>query len=359
MINLENYEIYIIDYLDGKLNSHEVDELLAFLDLHPSIKDDFYAIAHSNVKILDKSEVYPDKEKLKRNYKGAINKQNITEFLILNLENELNPLQKKDLENFIEFFPETKKELIAFEKTKLIGDTSIHFPSKETLYRKEISMYFYFNRIAIAAILILAFGFAINFYNKENNNSTNTEIALAKPDNKSNEIQPSIEVESKVKPLSTAKNNDKAQKEINTKSTIKLEPKIEGVDRIERQTLQPLELKLASTINTPTNKIRLAQGSIYLNMPIANSIENKTEQQNSFLSPKELLFARIKNVAKKSIQTDNPEENEKELRGSDLTALLVTGINELTGAEIKIINNDNSKGIALGNNESIEVGRGK
>ena len=71
------------------------------------------------------------------------------------------------------------------------------------------------------------------------------------------------------------------------------------------------------------------------------------------------MFTKIKNVAKKSIQTDNPEENEKELRGSDLTALLVTGINELTGAEIKIINNDNSKGIALGNNESIEVGRGK
>jgi len=109
MINLENYEIYIIDYLDGKLSVLEVDNLLAFLDLHPSIKEDFYAIAHSTIKELDIPETYPDKEKLKKNYIGKINNQNITEYLILNLENELNPSQKKTLKTLLNFFLKPKK----------------------------------------------------------------------------------------------------------------------------------------------------------------------------------------------------------------------------------------------------------
>ncbi len=361
MINLENYEIYIIDYLDGKLSVLEVDNLLAFLDLHPSIKEDFYAIAHSTIKELDIPETYPDKEKLKKNYIGKINNQNITEYLILNLENELNPLQKKDIENFIEFFPETKNELIAFEKTKLRADASIHFPSKETLYRKEIWMYYYFNRIAIAAILVIAIGFAFNFYTKENNNSNNTKIALAKYDNKSKKIKSSTLVNSKLKTLSTTKNNNKAQNEFIAKSTIKFETKIEGVDRIKRQILPPLELKLASIIAASNNKIELAKSSIAINipMPIKLTIENETEEQNNFLSPKELLYSKIKNIANKSIQSNSTEENESSVNGSDLAALVLTGINEIAGTELKIIDNDNSKGIALGNNESFEVGKGK
>ena len=361
MINLENYEIYIIDYLDGNLTSLEVDNLLAFLDLHPSIKDDFYAISQSTLSRLKSLDSYPEKEKLKKNYQGEINKNNISEFLVSKLENNLNPLQEKDLDNYFLFFPEVKNELEIFKKTKLIADLSLKFPLKDSLYRKEISMYYYYNRIAIAAIIILAIGFAFKFYDNENKNSNSTEIALAKYHNTSKEIKPSIEVESKVKILSTVKNDDIAQEKFNAKSTIKFEPKIERATRIERQILPTLEMKFASIIFTPSNKIELAKGSdaINITMPIKNTIENETEQQNNFLSPKELLFTKIKNVAKKSIQTDNPEENEKELSGSDLTALLVTGINELTGAEIKIINNDNSKGIALGNNESIEVGRGK
>ena len=72
-----------------------------------------------------------------------------------------------------------------------------------------------------------------------------------------------------------------------------------------------------------------------------------------------MLYSKIKNIANKSIQSNSIVENEATVNGSDLAALVLTGINEIAGTELKIIDNDNSKGIALGNNESFEVTKGK
>ena len=358
MINLENYEIYIIDYLDGKLSSTEVDKLLAFLDLHPSIKDDFYAISHANFQEIDKSEIYPNKELLKKNYCGEINKKNISEYLIGKIENNLGAAKEKELDNYILFFPEVKNELDFFEKTKLKAELSIKFPLKESLYRKEISLYFYFNRIAIAAIIILAIGFAFNLYNRENYKVNNAQLALTKPINKIKENQILTAVENSTSPLSNLK---KSSVKENNKSPINHQSQIEVITRAERQNLSKLKSQIANNIESQINNIELAQRSVYLSNPDSKKY-NKLEiieKQNNYLSPKELLFAKIKNIAKKSIQTNSTKENEIELSGSDLAALLITGINGIAGTEIKIIDNEDSRGIALGNNESYEVSRGK
>ena len=40
LININNYEIYFMDYLDGNLNPDQESELMAFLSLHPDKKQE-------------------------------------------------------------------------------------------------------------------------------------------------------------------------------------------------------------------------------------------------------------------------------------------------------------------------------
>lgn len=40
-INKSNYEIFIIDYMDGKLSADEAAELFEFMDKHDDVKKEF------------------------------------------------------------------------------------------------------------------------------------------------------------------------------------------------------------------------------------------------------------------------------------------------------------------------------
>lgn len=63
-INRLNYEIYLIDYLDGKLTTSQVDELLLFLDQNPDIKEEFEGM--EDAVLVAETSVYPNKTSLKK-----------------------------------------------------------------------------------------------------------------------------------------------------------------------------------------------------------------------------------------------------------------------------------------------------
>jgi hypothetical protein len=362
MINLENYEVYIIDYLDGKLTSSEVDELLLFLDLHPTIKDDFYAISQANLQVIDNCETYPDKEKLKKVYEGDINQNNISDFLISKIENNLNQNQTKELENYISFFPEAKKELIFFENTRVKPNLALKFPDKDLLYKKEISIVFYLNRISIAALILIAIGFAFSLFRAEKNNSSTLQIATSAESKKLNNkgsLSKSIKSTSSFSEVKTEVFSAKP-KSINAKiKNSNTLPFLNKSNRILRQNFSIIESQIAYEIVVPINIADFVplKDQENLSIPSLNKTDEQVQEQNNFMSPQELLFASIKSVARKSKQTNNSKDNNYKLSGSDLAAIVATGINEIAGTEIKIIDNEDSKGIAFGNNESYELGK--
>ena len=40
-ININNYEVYVIDFIDGMLNEIDTANLLIFLDQNPALKEEF------------------------------------------------------------------------------------------------------------------------------------------------------------------------------------------------------------------------------------------------------------------------------------------------------------------------------
>jgi len=69
-INEMNYEIYAIDYAEGRLTGAEAAAMDAFMSLHPELSDEIKEIAAVAVPL--EPAVYSDKESLKRKKRGIV-----------------------------------------------------------------------------------------------------------------------------------------------------------------------------------------------------------------------------------------------------------------------------------------------
>ena len=64
-INLNNYEIYFIDFFDGNLNAQGESELMLFLDSYPELKEEFESF--ENINLEQEEIIFSEKTSLKKN----------------------------------------------------------------------------------------------------------------------------------------------------------------------------------------------------------------------------------------------------------------------------------------------------
>lgn len=243
-INLHNYEAFLLDYFDGNLNTDDLVELKTFALLNPQLNIDFYAdelpsFKASSLNFENKTSLFKTPEDIYNeellNYiEGNLSKQDKLNFelklttntplakevelykktnlkfikqnltlnksnllktendLILNnialnyIENNLTEIEKINFETELKTNIVLQTEVTQLQKTKLITDSSVIYPTKNELkkHAKVIAL-FNFNTIsAIAAglLLLISLGFVLNFYfNSTTNNPT--KIAV-NPNNK-------------------------------------------------------------------------------------------------------------------------------------------------------------------------------
>jgi len=157
-INHTNYEIFIIDYLDDKLDALQTAELLLFLENNPEIKEEFEGLKDVHLAPAP-NETYGFKELLIQPADlEAVNISidNYSHYFIASIENDLTSDGQKAVSKFISEHPELKKEYSLFASTKLIPDKKIKFPNAEGIRRKSKSIYLrYYFATGIAASLLL------------------------------------------------------------------------------------------------------------------------------------------------------------------------------------------------------------
>ena len=134
-INMENYEIYLMDYFDGQLSEDEVDALMLFLESHPEIKSEMDGFEEIR---MTPEEVHLDYNILKKNPiekpETFINTENAEEYFIAYLEGDLNDSQKEELRVFVEEEIELKKEFEFTQRLTLQPNINIEYKDKEMLY---------------------------------------------------------------------------------------------------------------------------------------------------------------------------------------------------------------------------------
>ncbi len=158
-ITRENYEAYIIDYLDGKLNPIQSAELMHFLSQNPDLEEEFNEF--ENIKISASQEMKLNKDELRRDFSDIkqINDENFDEFCIANFEGDLNDQDESRLKEYLKKHPEKQKDFDLYSKIHLSPDYSIKYSEKNSIRkispfirRKNLLLYV---TSAAAAILLL------------------------------------------------------------------------------------------------------------------------------------------------------------------------------------------------------------
>ncbi len=139
-INMENFEVFLMDYFDGTLSPEMTDQLMAFLDSNPDLKAELEDFNNYNLNPIEEfSENNTLKSSLKREEseqpKNFINHENLDDYLIHGLENNLNPSESEALRTFLILNPEAQKSANLVEKLKLTPDKKLRFDDKNLLYK--------------------------------------------------------------------------------------------------------------------------------------------------------------------------------------------------------------------------------
>jgi len=161
-INRQNYEMYILDYIEGQLPENMVLAMLTFLKNNPEIEVEANALMENA--FVAENIKFSDKESLKKNPEHDI--PGISKFEQLSiayLENDILPLELENLNKILEQDKAKSTEHLLLNKTKLQPDFSIVFPDKKQLkqlhgtFRLTKKLIYY--AVAAGIALILGFGF--------------------------------------------------------------------------------------------------------------------------------------------------------------------------------------------------------
>jgi hypothetical protein len=149
-INLQNYEQYILDYIENNLSPDLRHEFDAFLLLHPEINEELLQL--DEVTILSQNEISLDKSNLYWTNTLSNSKQN--DSLIAFMEGDLNADEARLLEIELLQNKKMQNQFKLFQQTKLQSDLNVFFPNKKILYRRKLGVATYVYSMAAAAVVL-------------------------------------------------------------------------------------------------------------------------------------------------------------------------------------------------------------
>jgi hypothetical protein len=179
-INRNNYEAFLLDYLEGTLDEKGRGELALFFVQNPDLKkniDDY-----EDIRLLPVPDiVYGEKHLLRKNEiraVGPINKNNFEEWIIASLEKDLSQAGQDRFQEFVKINPTVQQEIVLYKNTYLVPGETIVYQPKEGL-KKKVPFYFFKSALwpaSVAALLIVLFGIALLLNNLKQPSTNNQSL---------------------------------------------------------------------------------------------------------------------------------------------------------------------------------------
>jgi hypothetical protein len=160
-INRDNFEIYMLDYLEGNLDPLLTADLMAFFAENPGFEK--LLLEFDQEMVLKDSVTFENKTVLKKDFSDvvAINAANFEEFCIASCENILGYSGEQKLADYLAQHPHKQADYEMYRKLKLHPDTSVVYPGKASL-KKSVPLnrsvklkYLYYSAGLAAASLAL------------------------------------------------------------------------------------------------------------------------------------------------------------------------------------------------------------
>lgn len=159
-ISRENYEVYVIDYLDGKLDPVRVAELMIFLQENPDLDDEVTGLGSIALEP-EQRQSYDFKDLLSipgDTDANRLSETNYTYYFTAAHEGDLSTAGMAAVETFLQDHPQLRNEYGLFALARLSPDDRIVFPAGKELIKTppwHISRLYYTG--AAAAVILLLF----------------------------------------------------------------------------------------------------------------------------------------------------------------------------------------------------------
>ncbi len=136
-ISRYNYEIFLVDYLDGKLSPSMSADLMLFLEQNPDIKKELEGL--NDVVLVNESTPYPNKFELKKKSFSKNGIDNEMDFLLIAaIEGILTDDEKRKLDKELTLNDKRKTEYHLYQKTIIQPISEKEYPDKASLKRVPI-----------------------------------------------------------------------------------------------------------------------------------------------------------------------------------------------------------------------------
>jgi hypothetical protein len=166
-----NYEIWIINWLDGKLEKSGIGMLMAFLEANPDIKEEAESLSLS--RLASGNIVFPAKDDLKKTISELPFSQ-IEYLSVAYLENDITPVQLSELEQCLELSTENKRAFDKIQNTRLTPP-EITYKNKYVLRKQPAGANVFrfaltgLSAAATIAVLIISYAFLHRYFSQKSN----------------------------------------------------------------------------------------------------------------------------------------------------------------------------------------------
>jgi len=336
-INRNNYEHFLLDYLEGRLSPDQREIVDRFLKFNPDLADEFASLYIQKVK--PEEIEFSQKENLKKYIpvrEDVFSPDNFEMFAIAFLEGDLTKMQKKAFKNHLLKHPELNQQLNRLRNTH-IEPPQIEYPNKNKLRKSDQKTFFLRYMVPVAAAAAILF---IVFINLPKTANFEEVASVEIPDeNPNNDIENETE------------NNEEGSTIIRQRATINVIKNNKALVpassfKKEKEVIKKNENKKPVQSTADKNKKRRI-ASLQASSNITSQLPVKYDRiQLNPIDPPDvnLSSVSVQDVARNQInRVTNALQNEDEL----LVSLVSNGLKELNkraGTEAEILASRNEEG---------------
>ncbi len=161
-ITSDNFEEYMIDYLDNRLNPVLQKQMEEFMERNPRVREEMELLreqcfSQSGTTLLSS---FPEKQKLYRSLgkDTRVTEHNFEEYCVAFYENDLDTAGINDLKGYLDQYPDNRASFELFEKLYFRPDPSVKMHDKSRLLKRSTPRLLIGYRLALtlAASIVLA-----------------------------------------------------------------------------------------------------------------------------------------------------------------------------------------------------------
>ena len=287
-IDRNNYEEYFLLYADNELTDSEKVEVMMFLKNNRDLEEEFSTINYTvsrpdtSIHLSDKSFLF------KKSEEPFITQKNYEEIFVLYHDNELTNEQRLETQKFLGVNATLKEEFNLIGLARLTPESSVSYPDKKDLYKKEkdgkvIPLFWKL----MAAALFIGFGLWMLQAYFNNNKVTPTGIVNLTPQKK----------------VAIPDKNIVPQKKENI---------IAQSSKQNSQTIQPVINQNKKILKTTSNK-KVENGIVKTAVKNVKPVEEKVDMPAENKNDVVAITNTIKNIPAEQIKTDEKISSQNRL----------------------------------------------